>query len=141
MEKVQALRNLVFACLLASTSFPPKLITLFQFLDYITLSPTIELHTTGSNISVSQDFLILALKVPYFRNLSILSTPRQLVTLLYEVKVTHSCPTLCDPRDYTVHGILQARILEWVAFPFSRASSQPRNRTGVSCIAGRFFTN
>ena len=38
--------------------------------------------------------------------------------------------------DYTVHGILQARILEWVAFPFSRGSSQPRNRTGVSCIAG-----
>ena len=37
-----------------------------------------------------------------------------------KVKVTQSCPTLCDPRDYTVHGILQARILEWVAFPFSR---------------------
>ena len=42
---------------------------------------------------------------------------------------------------YTVHGILQARILEWVAFPFSRASSRPRNCTGVSCIAGRFFPN
>ena len=39
-----------------------------------------------------------------------------------------------------VHGILQARILEWVAFPFSRGSSKPRNRTKVSCIAGRFFT-
>ena len=36
-----------------------------------------------------------------------------------------SCPTLCDPMDYTVHGILQARILEWVPFPFSRGSSQP----------------
>ena len=49
--------------------------------------------------------------------------------LLYDVmkvKVTQSCPTLCNPRDYTVHGILQARILEWVAFPFSRGSSQPR---------------
>ena len=43
------------------------------------------------------------------------------------VKVAHSCPTLCDPMDYTVHGILQARILEWVAFPFSRGSSQPRD--------------
>ena len=42
--------------------------------------------------------------------------------------------------DYTVHEILQARILEWVAFPFSRGSSQPKNRTRVSCIAGRFFT-
>ena len=82
----------------------------------------------------------------------------------------------CDPMDYTVHGILQARILEWVAFPFStqglnpgllhcrwilyqlshkgspgilewvadpfsRGSSLPRNQTGVSCIAGGFFTN
>ena len=43
--------------------------------------------------------------------------------------------------DYTVHGILQARILEWVAFPFSRGSSQPRDRTQVSCIAGGFFTS
>ena len=45
------------------------------------------------------------------------------------VKVTQSCPTLCDPMDYTVHGILQARILAWVAFPFSRVSSQPRSPT------------
>ena len=37
--------------------------------------------------------------------------------------VTQLCPTLCDPMDYTVHGILQARIPEWVAFPFSRGSS------------------
>ena len=58
-----------------------------------------------------------------------------------KVKVAQSCPTLCDPTDYTVHGILQARILEWVAFPFSRGSSQPRDRTQVSRIAGRFFTN
>ena len=47
--------------------------------------------------------------------------------------------TLCDPMDYTVHGILQARILEWVAFPFSRGSSQPRDQTQVSRIAGEFF--
>ena len=43
--------------------------------------------------------------------------------------------------NYTTHGILQAKILEWVAVPFSRGSSQPRNRTQVSCVAGRFFTN
>ena len=42
--------------------------------------------------------------------------------------------------DYTVHGILQARILEWVAFPFSRGSSQPRDQIQVSHIAGVFFT-
>ena len=45
------------------------------------------------------------------------------------------------PTDYTVHGILQARILEWVAFPFSRGSSQPMDRIQVSCIAGEFFTS
>jgi len=56
-------------------------------------------------------------------------------------KVAQLCPTLCHPVDYTVHGILQARILEWVAIPFSRGSSQPRNRTGVSCIAAGFFTS
>ena len=43
--------------------------------------------------------------------------------------------------NYTVHGILQARILEWVAFPFSRGFSQPRDQTQVSCIAGGFFTS
>ena len=57
------------------------------------------------------------------------------------MKVTQLCPTLCDPMDYRVHGILHARIQEWVAFPFSRDSSQPRNQTGVSHIAGGFFTS
>ena len=57
-----------------------------------------------------------------------------------EVKVA-SCLTLCNSLDCIVHGILQARILEWVAFLFSSRSSQPRNPTGVSCIAGGFFTN
>ena len=56
-----------------------------------------------------------------------------------------SCLTLCDPIDCSlpgssVHGILQARILGWVAIPFSRGSSQPRDRTPLSHIAGRFFT-
>ena len=45
---------------------------------------------------------------------------------LSQVEVAQSCLTLCDPMDYTVHGVLQARILEWVAFPFSRESSQFR---------------
>ena len=48
----------------------------------------------------------------------------------FQVKVAQSCPILCNPMDYTVHGILQARILEWVAIPFSSGSSWPRNRTG-----------
>ena len=49
--------------------------------------------------------------------------------------------TFCDPMDYTVHGIFQTRILEWVAFPFSRGFPQPRDQTQVSHIAGRFFTS
>ena len=66
---------------------------------------------------------------------------------LVEVKVLvpQSCPALCDPMDCSprgsaVHGILQAGILEWVAILFSRGSSQPRDRTQVSCIADRFFS-
>ena len=55
-----------------------------------------------------------------------------------EVKVAHSCLTLCNPMDW-VHGILQARILEWVAFLFCRGSSWPRDRTQVSRTAGGFY--
>ena len=64
-----------------------------------------------------------------------------LLPFTYEVQVAQLCPTLCDPMDYTVHGLVQARILEWVAFPFSRGSCQPRDQTQVSCIAGGFFTS
>ena len=49
-----------------------------------------------------------------------------------EVKVIQLCLTLCHPMDYTAHGILQARIPEWVTFPFSTGSSQPRDQTQVS---------
>ena len=61
--------------------------------------------------------------------------------LKMKVKVAQSCLTLCNPIDYIVHGILQARILEWVAVPFSRGSFQSRDQTQVSHIAGRFFTS
>ena len=59
--------------------------------------------------------------------------------------VAQSCLTLCDPRDCSlpgssVHGILQARILDWVAISSSRGSSHPKDCTQVSCIAGGFFT-
>ena len=56
------------------------------------------------------------------------------------MKVAHSYQTLYHPMDYTVHGIFQARILEWVTFPF-RGSSQSRDPTQVFCIAGGFFTS
>ena len=60
------------------------------------------------------------------------------------VLVTQLCPTLWDPMDYSlpgssVHGILQARTLEWVAIPFSRGSSRPRDRNWISHTAGRFL--
>ena len=61
------------------------------------------------------------------------------------VLVAQSCLTLCDPTDCSppvssVHGILQARTLEWITIPFSRGSSWPRDQTQVSCIAGKLFT-
>ena len=61
------------------------------------------------------------------------------------VKIAQSCPTLCDPVDCSlpvslVYGILQARVLEWVAISFSRGSSRPGDQTRVSRIAGRRFT-
>ena len=76
------------------------------------------------------------------------STPKMnelLCFLCVCVLVARSCPTLCDPTNcrppgFSVHGILQARTLEWIAIPFSRGSSWPRDRTLVSCIAGRLFT-
>ena len=62
-----------------------------------------------------------------------------------ESEVTQSCPTLCNPMDFSlpgssVHGIFQARILEWVAISFSRRSSWPRDWAQVSSIVGRLFT-
>ena len=62
-----------------------------------------------------------------------------------KVLVYQLCPTLCDPMDCSlpdcfVHGILQARVLEWIAIPFSGGSFQPRDQTWVSHIVGRFFT-
>ena len=60
-------------------------------------------------------------------------------------EVSQSCPTLCDHMNCSlphssIHGIFQARVLEWVAISFSRGSSQPRDRTQVSLIVGRCFT-
>ena len=70
----------------------------------------------------------------------------QCMKMKSESEVAQPCPTLSDPIDCSlpgssVRGILQARILEWVAIPFSRGSSLPRDRTWVSCVAGRVFTN
>ena len=67
--------------------------------------------------------------------------------LLFKITlfIQEPCRILCDPMDYSlpdfsVHGIFQARILEWVAISFSRGSSRPRDTAHISCLAGRFFT-
>ena len=84
--------------------------------------------------------------ITYVKAITMFSTLQSSTTLgsskkifYWKLKVNQSCPTLCDPMDYPVRGILQARILEWVAFPFSRGSSQPRDQTQVSHIASGFF--
>ena len=74
-----------------------------------------------------------------------LSLPWAHQLALVVVLVAQLSPTLCDPLDCSppgssVRGILQARILEWIAIPFTRGSSQPRNQTRVSCVASRFST-
>ena len=85
-------------------------------------------------------FLFFSLSLSYWYRCIPIPTYMQYESEV-KVKVSPSCPTLWDPMDYTVHGILQDRILEWVAVPFSRGSSQPRDRTLASRIAGRFFTS
>ena len=74
------------------------------------------------------------------------SSPTYLWWYFFSLKINsktklHRVQLFATPTDYTVHGILQARILEWVAFPFSRGSSQPRGQTRVSHIAGGFSTS
>ena len=86
---------------------------------------------------------------PTFRWLCLYVYYHWIYRLLSLVKVkwsefAQSCLTLCDPMDCSppgssLHGILQARVLEWIAVSFSRGSSQPRDRTRVSLITGRRF--
>ena len=103
------------------------------------------------NVSLKdQEFLIIIPKISIILNVINYMINVQISLSLFlttsnerkvKVKVAQSSLTLCDPMDYTVHGILQARILEWVVFPFSRGSSQPRDQTQGSHIAGEFFTS
>ena len=81
------------------------------------------------------------MKCPF---ICLLATGASFLVCKSESEVAQSCPTLCNPMDYSlpgfsVHGIFQARVLEWVAIAFSRGSSRPRDRTWVSCIVGRRF--
>ena len=116
------------------THQPPATLLLREFL----LS-----HHTFWNTWIKKWVGILALNLHRKESSCIKSKPRSIH--LFDLPFAQSCPTLCDPMDSslpgsTVHGIFQARILEWAAISFSRGSSQPRARTRVSCIADRRFT-
>ena len=98
---------------------------------------TSDIHREESQISAISSIISLLLVSPCIKS-----------TLYSDVLclIAHLCPILCDPMDCSlpgssVLGILQARILEWVAMPSSMGSSQPRDRTQVSHTAGKFFTN
>ena len=89
--------------------------------------------------------LSVTLNAKYLHLGHALSTWKHLSLKKVKSEIAQSCPTLCKPMDSSppgssVHGIFQARILEWVAISFSRRSFQPRDWTRVSCIVGRHFT-
>ena len=96
-------------------------------------------HGRGSEMFVP--FLWIHVTEP---NLGLLTCAQQSQSpdtgLWWKWKLLSCVPMDCSPPGCSVYGILQARILEWVAIPFSRESSQPRDQTQVSCIAGGFFT-
>ena len=99
-------------------------------------------HSSKASILLRSAFFIVQLSHPY------MTTGETMWGLDCKescVLVTQACPTLCNPTDcsppgFSAHGILQARILEWIAIPFSRGTSQPRDWALVSCLTGKFFT-
>ena len=101
-----------------------------------TLKSLLQHHCSKASILWCSAFFMVQLSHPY------MTTGKTILHLIEVLKVKVKLAQsyqLCDPMDYTVNGILQGRILEWVAYPFSSGSSQPRNQTRVSCIASGFF--
>ena len=109
-------------------------------------------NSPGQNTGVGRHSLLQGIvptqglnpSFPHCRQIFTSWAKREVPSLLKWSEVAQLCPTLCDPVDCSppsssIHGILQARILEWVAISFSRGSSQPRDWTQVSHIAGRRF--
>ena len=96
-------------------------------------------------VKTDKHLLLLWLCITQYHCIMIVQQKNNRTSILPKVLVTQLCLTLCDPMGYrrppdpSVHGI-QAR-MEWVAIPFSRGSSPPRNQTWVSWISGDFFTN
>ena len=135
LEKKVATHSSVLAWRIPWTEEPGELSTGSQ--SWTRLS---NLHTMLFDISLSNIFLDTSPQVrktkanewDYIK----LKNSLTVKEIKVKVKVAQLCPTLCDPMDCILHGVLQARIVEWVAIPFSRGSSQPRDQTQVSCIAG-----
>ena len=129
----------------SSNQIPSLFILAFFFFKVVLFSEISSsldfMHYRLPSCSFFYMYLSLSLATCFCISASIFFFPLSRALCSCEVKVAQSCLTLCKPMDYIVHGILQARILEWVAFPFSRGSSQPRDQTQVSRIAGRFLTS
>ena len=102
------------------------------------------LHTAFSySFLTAEQYFIVYMYPIFFMHSSVRPSVFPSISYWTEVKVKAAqlCLTLCNPMDCIVQELLQARILEWVAFPFSRGSSQPRDKTQVSWIVGQFFTS
>ena len=94
---------------------------------------------------ISIHFKLIPTRLAFLKGSGHVLCSMRVCLIVMKVLVIHWRPALCDPVDCsplgsTVHGILQARVLEWVAIPFFRVSSQPRDRTWVSRIVDRRFT-
>ena len=115
--------------------------TLWTILHWAPLSMGFSKQNTG----VGCHFLLQGIFPTEASNLGLPHCRQILYHLSHQVKWLRAYPTLANPMDFSppsssIHGISQARILEWVAISFSRGSSQPRDRTWVSCIAVRLLT-
>ena len=120
-----------------------------------TLKSPLQHHSSKASILWCSAFLIVQFSHPYMITGKTIALTRgtfvgKVMSLIFnmlsesESEVTQLCPTLCDSMNCSllgssVHGILQARALEWVAISFFRGSSRPRDRTWVSHIVGRRF--
>ena len=116
-------------------------LTLLGKLSIHSLAIAVSLHIGGHTSRTSHRKSLE--KSIILQTLTIISFPIFYIFILLVI-ITQLCSALCDPMDYSppgpsVVGILQARILEWVAIPFSRGSSRPTDQTWLSSIAGRFY--
>ena len=117
-------------------------------------SPITSWHSDGETMETVTDFIFLGSKITAVGDCSheikkhLLLGRKAMTNLKWkksESEVAQLCPTLCNPKDCSlpgssVHGIFQARVLEWFAISFSRGSSQPRDLAQVSCTVSRPFS-